>query len=112
MSAQAGNCISISSVGLPLLFNILSPFLRTMANLYEDANWSQKYLEEAINKARKHVTKCKIKGFTLDRLKYYYNELKERCQQGYNTSFIDLWGLMVEYMLHDEVLTTPFFSEP
>ncbi|EMP39594.1 Cytosolic phospholipase A2 epsilon, partial [Chelonia mydas] len=74
----------------------------TMANLYEDANWSQKYLEEAINKARKHVTKCKIKGFTLDRLKYYYNELKERCQQGYNTSFIDLWGLMVEYMLHDE----------
>uniref|UniRef100_A0A8C3S0Q1 Phospholipase A2 n=1 Tax=Chelydra serpentina TaxID=8475 RepID=A0A8C3S0Q1_CHESE len=74
----------------------------TMANLYEDANWSQKYLEEAINKARKQVTKCKIKGFTLDRLKYYYNELKERCQQGYTTSFIDLWGLMVEYLLHDE----------
>uniref|UniRef100_A0A8C0GD91 Phospholipase A2 n=1 Tax=Chelonoidis abingdonii TaxID=106734 RepID=A0A8C0GD91_CHEAB len=74
----------------------------TMANLYEDAKWSQKYLEEAINKARKHVTKCKIKGFTLDRLKYYYNELKERRQEGHNTSFIDLWGLMVEYMLHDE----------
>uniref|UniRef100_A0A8C4W802 Phospholipase A2 n=1 Tax=Gopherus evgoodei TaxID=1825980 RepID=A0A8C4W802_9SAUR len=74
----------------------------TMANLYEDANWSQKYLEEAINKARKQVTKCKIKGFTLDRLKYYYNELKERRQEGHNTSFIDLWGLMVEYMLHDE----------
>ncbi|KAM9149391.1 cytosolic phospholipase A2 epsilon-like [Pangshura tecta] len=74
----------------------------TMANLYEDANWSQKYLEEAINKARKQVTKCKIKGFTLDRLKYYYNELKERHQQGHNTSFTDLWGLMVEYMLHDE----------
>uniref|UniRef100_A0A8C3HBN0 Phospholipase A2 n=1 Tax=Chrysemys picta bellii TaxID=8478 RepID=A0A8C3HBN0_CHRPI len=74
----------------------------TMANLYEDANWSHKYLEEAINKARKQVTKCKIKGFTLDRLKYYYNELKERRQQGHNTSFIDLWGLMVEYMLHDE----------
>uniref|UniRef100_A0A674J7P5 PLA2c domain-containing protein n=1 Tax=Terrapene triunguis TaxID=2587831 RepID=A0A674J7P5_9SAUR len=74
----------------------------TMANLYEDADWSHKYLEEAINKARKQVTKCKIKAFTLDRLKYYYNELKERRQQGHNTSFIDLWGLMVEYMLHDE----------
>uniref|UniRef100_A0A8C8SXP1 Phospholipase A2 n=1 Tax=Pelusios castaneus TaxID=367368 RepID=A0A8C8SXP1_9SAUR len=74
----------------------------TMANLYEDANWSQKYLEEAINKVRKQVTKCKIKGFTLDRLKYYYSELKERTQQGHNTSFIDLWGLMVEYLLHDE----------
>ncbi|XP_067414245.1 cytosolic phospholipase A2 epsilon-like [Emydura macquarii macquarii] len=74
----------------------------TMANLYEDANWSQKNLEDAINEARKHVTKCKVNGFTWDRLKYYYSELKERTQQGHNTSFIDLWGLMVEYMLHDE----------
>ncbi|XP_075783326.1 cytosolic phospholipase A2 epsilon-like isoform X2 [Pelodiscus sinensis] len=74
----------------------------TMANLYEDANWSHNYLEEAINKARKQVSKCKIHGFSMDRLKYYYNELKERCQQGHNTTFVDLWGLMVEYMLHDE----------
>ncbi|XP_074853762.1 cytosolic phospholipase A2 epsilon-like [Carettochelys insculpta] len=74
----------------------------TMVDLYEDANWSQKYLAEAIDKARKHVTKCKINGLSMDHLKYYYNELKKRRQQGYKTSFVDLWGLLLEYMLHDE----------
>ncbi|XP_075008546.1 cytosolic phospholipase A2 epsilon-like [Calonectris borealis] len=74
----------------------------TMANLYEDANWSQKYLEDAINEARKHVTKSKICCFSLDCLKYYYNDLMERIKEGRNTSFIDLWGLVIESMLHDK----------
>uniref|UniRef100_A0A8B9QSW9 Phospholipase A2 n=1 Tax=Anas platyrhynchos TaxID=8839 RepID=A0A8B9QSW9_ANAPL len=76
----------------------------TMANLYEDANWSQKYLEEAIKEARKQVTKNKICCFSLDCLKYYYNDLMERTKEGHNTSFIDLWGLVIESMLHDKVL--------
>uniref|UniRef100_A0A8C3GEF7 Phospholipase A2 n=1 Tax=Cairina moschata TaxID=8855 RepID=A0A8C3GEF7_CAIMO len=74
----------------------------TMANLYEDANWSQKYLEEAIKEARKQVTKNKICCFSLDCLKYYYNDLMERTKEGHNTSFIDLWGLLIESMLHDK----------
>uniref|UniRef100_A0A8D0L306 Phospholipase A2 n=1 Tax=Sphenodon punctatus TaxID=8508 RepID=A0A8D0L306_SPHPU len=74
----------------------------TMANLYKDANWSQKYLEEAINETRRQVTKSKINCFSMDRLKYYYNELKQRTEEGHNTSFIDLWGLIIEAMLHDE----------
>ncbi|KAK2533203.1 cytosolic phospholipase A2 epsilon isoform A [Columba livia] len=74
----------------------------TMANLYEDANWSQKYLEDAINEARKQVTKSKICCFSLDCLKYYYNDLMERTKEGHNTSFIDLWGLVIESMLHDK----------
>ncbi|NXC12401.1 PA24E phospholipase, partial [Corythaeola cristata] len=76
----------------------------TMANLYEDANWSQKYLEDAIKEARKQVTKSKICCFSLDCLKYYYNDLMERTKEGHNTSFIDLWGLVIESMLHDKVL--------
>lgn len=75
-----------------------------MANLYEDANWSQKYLEDAIKEARKQVTKSKICCFSLDCLKYYYNDLMERIKEGRNTSFIDLWGLVIESMLHDKVL--------
>lgn len=75
-----------------------------MANLYEDANWSQKYLEDAIKEARKQVTKSKICCFSLDCLKYYYNDLMERSKEGHNTSFIDLWGLVIESMLHDKVL--------
>ncbi|XP_060139006.1 cytosolic phospholipase A2 epsilon [Zootoca vivipara] len=74
----------------------------TMGNLYEDADWSQKYLEEAILKARKQVTKSKLNSFSMDKLKYYYKELKQRSEEGYNTSFIDLWGLVIESMLHDE----------
>uniref|UniRef100_A0A663EA50 Phospholipase A2 n=1 Tax=Aquila chrysaetos chrysaetos TaxID=223781 RepID=A0A663EA50_AQUCH len=74
----------------------------TMANLYEDANWSQKYLEDAIKEARKQVTKSKICCFSLDCLKYYYNDLMERIKEGRNTSFIDLWGLVIESMLHDK----------
>ncbi|KFP62769.1 Cytosolic phospholipase A2 epsilon, partial [Cariama cristata] len=74
----------------------------TMANLYEDANWSQKYLEDAIKVARKQVTKSKICCFSLDCLKYYYNDLMERTKEGHNTSFIDLWGLVIESMLHDK----------
>uniref|UniRef100_A0A663LM05 Phospholipase A2 n=1 Tax=Athene cunicularia TaxID=194338 RepID=A0A663LM05_ATHCN len=74
----------------------------TMANLYEDANWSQKYLEDAIKEARKQVTKSKICCFSLDCLKYYYNDLMERTKEGHNTSFIDLWGLVIESMLHDK----------
>ncbi|XP_048340559.1 cytosolic phospholipase A2 epsilon-like [Sphaerodactylus townsendi] len=74
----------------------------TMTKLYEDAYWSQKYLEEAINEARKQVSKSKITCFCMDRLKYYYNELKQRRQEGHDSSFIDLWGLVIESMLHDE----------
>ncbi|OXB72493.1 UNVERIFIED_CONTAM: hypothetical protein H355_002764 [Colinus virginianus] len=74
----------------------------TMANLYEDADWSEKYLEEAIKEARKQVTKNKICCFSLDCLKYYYNDLMERIKEGRNTSFIDLWGLVIESMLHDK----------
>ncbi|XP_054825910.1 cytosolic phospholipase A2 epsilon-like [Eublepharis macularius] len=74
----------------------------TMVKLYEDANWSQKYLEEAINEARKQVSKSKIKCFSIDHLKYYYNELKQRRQEGHQTSFIDLWGLVLESMLYSE----------
>ncbi|KFW74980.1 Cytosolic phospholipase A2 epsilon, partial [Manacus vitellinus] len=74
----------------------------TMANLYEDANWSQKYLEDAIKEARKQVTKSKTCCFSLDCLKYYYNDLMERSKEGHNTSFIDLWGLVIESMLHDK----------
>ncbi|XP_031409247.1 cytosolic phospholipase A2 epsilon-like [Meleagris gallopavo] len=74
----------------------------TMANLYEDADWSEKYLEEAIKEARKQVTKNKICCFSLDCLKYYYNDLMERVKEGRNTSFIDLWGLVIESMLHDK----------
>uniref|UniRef100_A0A452IGY1 PLA2c domain-containing protein n=1 Tax=Gopherus agassizii TaxID=38772 RepID=A0A452IGY1_9SAUR len=73
----------------------------TMANLYRDADWSQHDLSGKINEARKHVTKCKMGSFSMERMKYYNKQLCQRKQEGHRTSSIDLWGLIVEYLLHD-----------
>ncbi|KFO82909.1 Cytosolic phospholipase A2 epsilon, partial [Cuculus canorus] len=75
----------------------------TMSNLYEDPNWSQKDLKETLNDARKHVLKNKfLTCFAPNRLKYYLKELCQREQEGHQISFTDLWGLIIETMLHDK----------
>ncbi|XP_006034144.1 cytosolic phospholipase A2 epsilon-like [Alligator sinensis] len=73
----------------------------TMANLYRDAYWSQRDLDEQICEAQKHATKSKMGCFSMDRIKYYNKQLCQRKQEGYRTSFIDLWGLIIEYLLND-----------
>ncbi|XP_025031621.1 cytosolic phospholipase A2 epsilon-like [Python bivittatus] len=73
----------------------------TMTDLYEDSNWSNKDLGEIIMRARKQAAKSKMKAFSLESLKAYHKELCQRTVAGYKSSFIDLWGLMIEAMLHD-----------
>ncbi|KAM6459316.1 cytosolic phospholipase A2 epsilon-like [Liasis olivaceus] len=73
----------------------------TMTDLYEDSNWSNKDLGEIIMQARKQAAKSKMKAFSLESLKAYHKELCQRTIAGYKSSFIDLWGLMIEAMLHD-----------
>uniref|UniRef100_A0A8C3NE02 Phospholipase A2 n=1 Tax=Geospiza parvula TaxID=87175 RepID=A0A8C3NE02_GEOPR len=76
----------------------------TMSNLYEDPDWSQKDLKETLNDARKHVLKNKFLAcFAPDRLKYYLEELCQRKQEGHQLCFTDLWGLIIETMLHDKL---------
>ncbi|XP_053142485.1 cytosolic phospholipase A2 epsilon-like isoform X2 [Hemicordylus capensis] len=72
-----------------------------MAHIYRDAYWSQKSLDEQINEAKKQATKSKMGMFTIERMKYYNQQLKQRKQEGYKTTFIDLWGLIIEYLLND-----------
>lgn len=69
--------------------------------LYEDPNWSQSNLSEAINNVKKHVTKNKINTFSVNRLKYYRKELKQTAKDGQKPSFTDLWGLMLESMFEN-----------
>ncbi|XP_066472671.1 cytosolic phospholipase A2 epsilon-like [Tiliqua scincoides] len=73
----------------------------TMAHLYRDAYWSHKSLDEQIQEAKKQVTKSKMGIFTVDRVKYYQQQLQQRRQEGHKTTFIDLWGLIIEYLLND-----------
>ncbi|KFV17632.1 Cytosolic phospholipase A2 epsilon, partial [Tauraco erythrolophus] len=75
----------------------------TMSNLYEDPDWSQKDLKETLNDARKHVLKNKFfTCFAPNRLKYYLKELCQREQEGHHICFTDLWGLIIETMLHEK----------
>ncbi|NXL90631.1 PA24E phospholipase, partial [Alectura lathami] len=75
----------------------------TMANLYEDPEWSQKDLKETLNDVRRHVLKNKFFAcFAPDRLKYYLKELYQRKQEGHQISFTDLWGLIIETMFHEK----------
>ncbi|NXN96472.1 PA24E phospholipase, partial [Rhinopomastus cyanomelas] len=73
----------------------------TMSNLYRDADWSQKDLEKQIQEARKHMTKCKANSLSLEYLKYYKKQLCQRSREGRKTTFIDLWSLVLESLLHD-----------
>ncbi|XP_040268695.1 cytosolic phospholipase A2 epsilon-like [Bufo bufo] len=73
----------------------------TTSKLYEDPNWSQKDLSEAIKNVKKHVTKNKMNTFSLSRLKYYRNELQQASKDGLKPSFTDLWGLMIESMFNN-----------
>ncbi|XP_048340563.1 cytosolic phospholipase A2 epsilon-like [Sphaerodactylus townsendi] len=72
-----------------------------MAQMYRDAYWSHRNMDELICEAKKHVTKSKMGVFSIDRMKYYQQQLNKRKEEGYKTTFIDLWGLMIEYLLHD-----------
>uniref|UniRef100_A0A8C5SKD5 PLA2c domain-containing protein n=1 Tax=Laticauda laticaudata TaxID=8630 RepID=A0A8C5SKD5_LATLA len=73
----------------------------TMTKLYEDSNWSNKDLGEIILQARKQAAKSKREAFSLQNLKSYHKELAQRTIAGYKSSFIDLWGLMIEAMLNN-----------
>ncbi|XP_062973743.1 cytosolic phospholipase A2 epsilon-like [Elgaria multicarinata webbii] len=73
----------------------------TMTELYEDRGWSYKDLGEIIKNARKQAAKSKMAAFSVESLKSYHRELCQRTIAGYKTSFIDLWGLMIEAMLND-----------
>uniref|UniRef100_A0A8D2KX59 PLA2c domain-containing protein n=1 Tax=Varanus komodoensis TaxID=61221 RepID=A0A8D2KX59_VARKO len=75
--------------------------LLSVIKLYEDRDWSYKDLGEIIKNARKQAAKSKMSAFSLESLKAYHKELCQRTIAGYKTSFIDLWGLMIEAMLND-----------
>uniref|UniRef100_A0A670Y6N5 PLA2c domain-containing protein n=1 Tax=Pseudonaja textilis TaxID=8673 RepID=A0A670Y6N5_PSETE len=75
----------------------------TMSRLYQDPNWSQNDLEKPLRDVQKHVTKNMfVASFAPEKLKYYAKELWQRYQEGYSVSFTDLWGLIIEALLHSE----------
>lgn len=76
-----------------------------MAHLYGDPEWSQKDLKGPISHAREHLAKSKLDAFSPERLASYKQELELRAKQGHPITFVDLWALVLEFMLHGQVGT-------
>uniref|UniRef100_A0A803SMZ3 Phospholipase A2 n=1 Tax=Anolis carolinensis TaxID=28377 RepID=A0A803SMZ3_ANOCA len=72
-----------------------------MSMLYQDSEWSCKDLKDAIISAREKICSSKVAAFSSERLKYYFQELNAMENDGRKVSFTDLWGLIVEYFLHN-----------
>lgn len=85
----------------PSILSLYSP--RAMAHLYGDPEWSQRDLEGPIKYTREHLTKSKLEAFSAERLASYHRELELRAEQGHPKTFVDLWALVLESMLHGQV---------
>lgn len=85
----------------PIVPSLCSP--RTMAQLYGDPEWSQKDLEGPIRYAREHLAQSKLEAFSSEQLASYRQELERRTEEGRPTTFVDLWALVLESMLHNQV---------
>ncbi|XP_043929441.1 cytosolic phospholipase A2 zeta-like [Protopterus annectens] len=71
-----------------------------MSNLYENPKWSQENLQTAIHRAQDQVCHSKMGFFSAERLNYYSREIKKRTARGQTVSFSDIWGLIIEYLIH------------
>ncbi|XP_024423074.2 cytosolic phospholipase A2 delta [Desmodus rotundus] len=107
MTSLYGHLLALKKLGLldcVTYFSGISGATWTMAQLYGDPEWSQTDLEGPIQHAREHLAKSKLEAFSPERLTSYRRELELRAEQGLPTTFIDLWALVLECMLHSQVM--------
>lgn len=76
---------------------------RCISTLYKDPAWSHVALQGPTEHARAGVCSSKMGAVSPERLQYYAQELGKLESSSYSVSLIDLWGLLVEYFLYQEV---------
>uniref|UniRef100_A0A8C0GGM0 Phospholipase A2 n=1 Tax=Chelonoidis abingdonii TaxID=106734 RepID=A0A8C0GGM0_CHEAB len=114
MSAMYGHLLGLQKLNLLDCATYLtgtSGSTWTMTNLYKNTDWSQKTLEGPINLAKKQVMKSKMNVISMEHLKYYHEEMIKRAKEGHISSFTELWSLVQEAFLHDEVCTESKLSD-
>ncbi|XP_054988084.1 cytosolic phospholipase A2 delta [Sorex araneus] len=107
MTSLYGHVLALQKLGLldcVTYFSGTSGSTWTMAHLYANSEWSQSDLEGPIRHTREHLAKSKLKTFSLELLAKYRRELEQRTEQGQSSTFVDLWALMLEHMLHGQVV--------
>lgn len=76
---------------------------RCISTLYMDPSWSQVALQGPTERAQARVCSSKKGAVSTERLQYYAEELKNLESSNHSVSLIDLWGLIMEYFLYQEV---------
>ncbi|XP_025889186.1 cytosolic phospholipase A2 epsilon-like [Nothoprocta perdicaria] len=104
LTSLLGNLLGLQKLGLLDAVSYItgsSGSTWTLSHLYQSSDWSHEDLSGPIGEVRRHMTKCKLSCFSLESFKYYDKELKLRKQEGYQTSSVDFWGLLLEKALND-----------
>lgn len=105
MSSLYGSLAGLQELGLLDTVTYLSGVSGStwcISTLYRDPAWSQVALQGPIERAQVHVCSSKMGALSTERLQYYTQELGVRERSGHSVSLIDLWGLLVEYLLYQE----------
>ncbi|XP_006883281.1 PREDICTED: cytosolic phospholipase A2 delta [Elephantulus edwardii] len=105
MTSLYGHLFALQKLGLldcVTYFSGTSGSTWTMAHLYGNPEWSQQDLQGPIQYMQEHMAKSKMEAFSSERLRSYHQELNLRAQQWYSTTFVDLWALVLENMLHGQ----------
>lgn len=91
--------LAVLPAPLPLILSLP----RCISTLYKDPAWSQVSLQGPIERAQARVCSSKMGAMSTERLQYYVQELGSLESSGRSVSLIDLWGLLIEYFLYQEV---------
>ncbi|XP_061469176.1 cytosolic phospholipase A2 zeta-like [Rhineura floridana] len=109
MTSCYGNLFGLQQLGLLNILTYIcgiSGSTWCMSTLYKDSHWSKNDLQDAINDAQKIVTSGKVGAFSAEQLAYYFQELIALEKTGRKVTLVDLWGLLIEYILHNKKDTT------
>nr|XP_019580978.1 PREDICTED: cytosolic phospholipase A2 zeta isoform X1 [Rhinolophus sinicus] len=105
MSSLYGSLAGLQELGLLDIVTYLSGVSGScwcISTLYKDPAWSQVALQGPTEHARARVCSSKMGAVSVERLQYYAQELGNLESRGHSVSLVDLWGLLIEYVLYQE----------
>ncbi|KAM3606464.1 uncharacterized protein V6R79_017023 [Siganus canaliculatus] len=77
-----------------------------MSTLYQEADWSQQDLNSIISAVKEQMTKSVLSAFCREKLQYYHEEMREKADDGYSVSLIDMAGLILEHLVFGKKVTS------
>ncbi|KAA8584149.1 hypothetical protein FQN60_015357 [Etheostoma spectabile] len=79
-------------------------------NTKKEANWSQD-IDSIIKATKTQMTKSIMSAFSLEKLRYYSEEMAEKAKAGYIVSLIDMAGLIFEHLVFGKKITSTLSAQ-